>query len=416
MPPQRKRSTRSNQPTSRTLSTRPPTSRPPPANCYSPTSRSSSNSSLPANRSPPVDPSTSPSHSPPNTTAVPTTNVLPTDNPVTDESLDITSLEERALAEVATASETIVLTVKPFHNGLREHNNEREAECWAAACTAAGIPQIPIPSQNSTNRGTFRSLVNVTRYQLWQTAKQIIRGYLSNLKDSRTKQPFTPAQKAKHVQWLLEQDRYTCGLPRASPPQQRFRHPLLFKLLWEHFFATIRRHGHTNPGIKEKFNGVFICLLATNLHHALTAWEFGEEEIQEQFRESSVGDIFLRHTSTWEKLSSRTKQLLIESYKWGIEGRLVSDGFRRRVEPTDGFSEPDEDEACGQLQEVINNSKSIVNNPSNYRGKRRILHSRSNSSDLTVAIDEMDGLDEVDEGDEIDDENLDALNDALENN
>ncbi|KAF8415057.1 hypothetical protein BGX38DRAFT_1147765 [Terfezia claveryi] len=132
--------------------------------------------------------------------------------------------------------------------------------------------------------------------------------------------------------------------------------------------------GNRDPGFLDRINGVFICFVASAMHHSLKAWKTGDcNPVIQEFKYETAWCTYERLMNTWEIHSKAIKDLMVNNIKADLARRIAAQVRMVEVEPVDAPQVEDEARYKAELRKEPEHSYERLEVPAEKRRRERSL-------------------------------------------
>ncbi|KAF8414406.1 hypothetical protein BGX38DRAFT_1335379 [Terfezia claveryi] len=159
------------------------------------------------------------------------------------------------------------------------------------------------------------------------------------------------------VEYLLEGDRFICRQSSRDEFRGWFRAEEIINIIYQRYFQGLKIKGNRDPGFLERINGVFICFVASAMHHSLKAWKTGDcNPVMQEFKYETTWCTYERLMNTWEIHPKAIKDLMVNNIKADLVRRIAAQVRMVEVEPVDAPQVEDEARYEAELRKELEHS------------------------------------------------------------
>ncbi|KAF8414744.1 hypothetical protein BGX38DRAFT_1281700 [Terfezia claveryi] len=132
--------------------------------------------------------------------------------------------------------------------------------------------------------------------------------------------------------------------------------------------------GNRDSGFLDRINGVFICFVASAMHHSLKAWKTGDcNLVMQEFKYETAWCTYERLMNTWEIHPKVIKDFIVNNIKTDLAHRIVAQVRMVKVEPVDALQVEDEARYEAELRKELEHSYERLEVPAEKRRREGSL-------------------------------------------
>ncbi|RPB18309.1 hypothetical protein L211DRAFT_854246 [Terfezia boudieri ATCC MYA-4762] len=205
------------------------------------------------------------------------------------------------------------------------------------------------------------------------------------------------------VEYLLDGDRFICRQSSRSELKGRFRTEEIVAIIYQWYFKGPKMQGNRDPDFLNKVNGIFICFVASAMHHSLKAWRKGEiARVMQEFKYETAWCTYERLKNTWEIHLKAIQELIVNNIKADLARRIAAQVRIVEIESVDVPQVEDEAQYEAELRKELEYSYDRLRVPAHKR-RREGSQLRDSSVELAGPLDPSVD-DELEESGDIDKE------------
>ncbi|KAF8458809.1 hypothetical protein BGX38DRAFT_1138404 [Terfezia claveryi] len=206
------------------------------------------------------------------------------------------------------------------------------------------------------------------------------------------------------VEYLLEEDRFIYRQSSRDEFRGQFRMEEIVNIIYQWYFQGPKMKGNRDPGFLDRINGIFICFVASAIHHSLKVWKTGDcNPVMQEFKYKTAWYTYERLMNIWEIHPKAIKDLMVNNIKADLVHRIAAQVRMVEVEPVDAPQFEDEARYEVELRKELEYSYERLEVPAEKRRREGSLL-RDSSVELAGPLnpevdDALTGIGDIDEED-----------------